>query len=217
MRIPGWALVLVLIPVCAAAQGAAAGRKAWGFDGDKAGVPPAGFDAGRTGSGPAGRWVVETVAGAPSGGHVLAQADADDTDDRFPVATAAGVSLKDVDLSVKCRMVSGKVDRACGLVWRYKDADNYYVTRANALEDNVRLYYVKDGKRKQIASWSGKVTAGTWHAYRVVARDRHVQVWWDGRMVIETDDGTFTAPGTVGVWTKADSVTQFDDLAVEAP
>lgn len=188
--------------------------RTWTFDSDATGEPPAGFSFARTGEGKPGRWIVEAETDAPSGPSVLGQTDADATDFRFPVAVADGPAMKDVDLTVKCKMVSGDVDEACGLVWRYQDADNYYVTRANALEDNVRFYTVKDGKRQQLANWKGKVAAGVWHTFRVVARGDHVEIWWDGQKVIEADDKTFAEPGRVGVWTKADSVTVFDDLAV---
>src|SRR6266481_5653085 len=113
----------------------------WSFDADKPDKPPAGFSFGRTGDGKEGKWVVLAAKDAPSGGNVLAQVDADKTDYRFPVAVADAPSLVDLALSVKCKPVSGEVDQGCGLVFRYQDADNYYLTRANALEDNVRLYY----------------------------------------------------------------------------
>ena len=115
---------------------------------------------------------------------------------------------------MKCKPVSGKVDQACGLVFRFKDENNYYLTRANALEDNIRIYFVKDGKRKQFASFSGKVTGATWHELRVDAKGDHFEVFWDGKKVLEATDKTFADAGKVGVWTKADSVTEFDDLTV---
>lgn len=146
---------------------------------------------------------------------MLAQTDADSTDDRFPVAFADKPTLRDLELSVRCKPVSGAVDRACGLVFRLKDANNYYVTRANALEGNVRLYYVKNGHRQQIATFSGNVAAGAWHEYRVVARGDHFEVYWDNAKVIDQHDQTFGDAGKIGLWTKADSVTYFDDLTVK--
>jgi len=186
--------------------------KTWNFDKDPADTPPAGWSFGRTGKGAQGKWVIKIEKDAPSGPHVLAQTDTDDTDYRFPVAVANEPSLKDLRLSVKCKPVSGNVDQACGIVFRYRDENNYYITRANALENNVRLYYVKNGSRKQFASWSGKVTSGLWHDFRVEAQGDHFQVFWDGKKVMDAKDGTFTEPGKVGLWTKADSVTYFDDL-----
>ena len=187
----------------------------WSFDADKPDGPPTGFVFGRTGGGGPGRWVVRAEPGAPSGANVLAQTDADRTDYRFPMAVASEPSLKDLRLSVRCKPVSGKVDRACGLVFRYQDENNYYLTRANALEDNVRLYYVKDGRRRQFASWTGKVESGVWHELKVEARGDHFEVFWNGKRVIDAHDATFTSAGRVGVWTKADSITYFDDLSAE--
>jgi hypothetical protein len=183
------------------------------FDADAVGKSPQGFEFGRTGGGAQGKWVVQSVADAPSGGKVLAQVDADRTDSRFPVAFT-GPELKDLELSVKCKPVSGKVDQACGLIFRVKDADNYYVVRANALEDNVRLYHVVKGKRVQFAGWNGKVSSGSWHDLAVTAVGDHFEVSFDGKKVIDAHDTTFGSAGKVGVWTKADSVTYFDELKV---
>jgi hypothetical protein len=190
--------------------------RTWNFDSDASNAPPVGFSFGRTGSGPPGRWIVRAEPGAPSGANVLAQLDADDTDFRFPVAVASDLSVRDVRVSVRCKMVSGRVDQACGLVTRYADENNYFITRANALENNVRLYTVYAGKRSQLASFSGPVTPNAWHEYRFDVRGDHLEVYWNGKRVLDHHDGTFTGAGRVGVWTKADSVTSFDDLVVEA-
>lgn len=189
--------------------------RTWSFDADRGGGTPAGFSFSRTGGGPPGRWIVRAEADAPSRPNVLAQLDADDTDVRFPIAAADGVSLLNLRLSVRCKPISGRVDQACGLVFRYRDENNYYITRANPLENNIRLYTVKDGRRRQIASWSGTVTANAWHDYAVEVRGDHIQVFWDGTKVLDHHDSTFTAPGGVGVWTKADSIVYFDDLRSE--
>lgn len=197
------------LALTALAQGGPATK--FDFDSEKPGDPPQGFSFGRTGKGPPGTWVVQAVDGAPSGKNVLVQTDADRTDYRFPVAYT-GPELKDLRLAVKCKPVSGKVDQGCGLVFRLKDADNYYVTRANALEDNVRLYHVVKGDRRQFAGWNGKVASGKWHELAVEAQGDHFQVFFDGQKVIDAHDKTFTEAGKFGVWTKADSVIQFDDL-----
>jgi hypothetical protein len=201
------------VPAAPAPSVAAPAVHAWAFDSDKPDAPPAGFSFGRTGSGNPGRWVVKAEPDAPSKPNVLAQLDADGTDYRFPVAVANEPSLRDVRLSVKCKPVSGNVDQACGLVFRYRDENNYYLTRANALENNVRLYYVKDGHRKQFEGWNGPVTGKAWHELRVEARGDRIEVFWDNKRVIEGQDRTFPDAGKVGVWTKADSVTYFDDLS----
>lgn len=196
----------------AMAQGG--GTRSWSFQDVKADAPPAGFSFGRTGSGRVGNWVVRVDPGAPAGDHVLAQIDTDDTDYRFPVAVADAPVLKDLRLEVHCKPVSGKTDQACGVVFRYQDENNYYVARGNALEDNVRLYHVVNGHRRQIAGWNGKVPGGTWHALAIEVRGDKLKVHWDGKLVIEVADGTFQRAGKVGLWTKADSVTYFAGLSV---
>ena len=190
-------------------------NQTFNFDSDRADAVPAGFSFGRTGSGPPGRWIVRAEPDAPSRPHVLAQLDADDTDFRFPIAVADAPSLRDARSSVRCKMVSGRVDQACGLVFRYQDENNYFITRANALENNIRFYTVKDGKRRQLASWSGRVAASAWHEYVVEVRGDHVQIFWNGAKVLDHRDASFPDAGRVGVWTKADSVTYYDDLRVE--
>ncbi len=149
---------------------------------------------------------------APSKPKVLAQGSTDDTDYRFPVAFT-GPEIKDLRVSVKCKPVSGKVDQGCGLVFRLKDAENYYVVRANALEDNVRLYHVVKGSRRQFAGWNGKVASGAWHDLAVEAKGDHFQVFFDNKKIIDAHDKTIADAGKVGLWTKADSVIYFDDLA----
>jgi hypothetical protein len=194
------------------AQGA--GARTWDFQADALNAPPAGFSFGRTGKGREGRWVVVQDPTAPAGDHVLAQVDQDDTDYRFPVAVADAPSLKDLRLEVRCKPVSGKVDRACGLVFRLRDPDDYYVARANALEDNVNLYHVVKGHRREIKGWSGKVTSNAWHTLAIEARGDRLQVFWEGAPIIDVRDDTFREAGKIGLWTKADSVTHFDALAV---
>jgi hypothetical protein len=192
---------------------AADAGKTWDFQGDAVGKPPAGFSFGHTGQGGAGRWEVRTDPSAPAGDHVLAQVEEDDTDYHFPVAVADALQLRDLRLEVRCKPVSGKVDRACGLVVRYRDADNYYVTRANALEDNVRLYRVVKGRRQQIAGWNGTVSSGVWHSLALEVRGDKLRVLWEGKPIIDVADQTFGDAGKVGVWTKADSITYFDALS----
>jgi hypothetical protein len=198
------------VPV--ALQGQTAPAVTWHFDSLPAGQPPAGFSFGRTGGGRVGHWIVQAASDAPSPPNVLVQVDSDRTDYRFPVAAAPSPTFTDGSVSVKCKPVSGHVDRACGIVFRYLDENNYYLSRANALEDNVRFYYVKNGRRIQLANWSGKVTAGVWHELRLEFQADHVEVYWDGTKRIDAHDHTFSGPGRVGVWTKADSYTLFDDL-----
>jgi len=182
------------------------------FDSDVAGRAPKGFVFGRTGNGAQGKWIVKSEKDAPSTSNVLVQIDADTTDYRFPIAFI-GPQLKDLHLSVKCKAISGKVDQGCGLVFRLKDADNYYVARANALEDNVRLYHVIKGSRVQFAGWNGAVKSGMWHTLAVDAQGDAFRVNFDGKQVIDARDTTFQTAGKFGLWTKADSVIEFDDLS----
>jgi hypothetical protein len=199
-----------LIASAALAQGDAKMTK-FDFEADAAGQPPRGFEFALTGKGKPGKWVVEAVADAPSGKNVLAQIDGDDTDYRFPIAYT-GPALRDLRLAVKCKPVAGKGDQGCGLVWRLRDPDNYYVTRANALEDNVHLYRVVKGRRDRFAGWDGKVASRVWHELAVEMAGDHIQVFFDGNKVIDAHDDAFKEAGKFGVWTKADSIVQFDDL-----
>jgi len=208
-----WRWLVLSIGLAAVAIGEESSMKRFDFEADKPGDAPQGFSFGRTGQGPAGKWVVQAVSDAPSGRNVLAQTDTDGTDYRFPIAYT-GPDLKDLRLSVVGKPVSKKVDQGCGLVFRLKDPDNYYIARANALEDNVRLYHVVKGSRRQFAGWNGKVSSGSWHELAVEAVGDHFQVFYDGKKVIDAHDKTFPDAGKFGVWTKADSLIHFDDLTV---
>jgi hypothetical protein len=185
------------------------------FDKDAPGKPPAGLTFARTKNlGKPGTWLVEAQKGAPSGGKALGQLDNDDTSARYPLAVTTTAFPANVKVSVKCKAVSGETDQACGLVFRYKDENNYYITRSNVLEENVRLYHVKDGKRTQFATWDGKVPGKVWNELSVEAKGDTLVVYFNGQKVIEAKDATFSAGGKVGLWTKADSITYFDDLTV---
>jgi len=184
------------------------------FESDAVGAPPVGFEFGRTGSGAEGKWVVR-VEKEGTANHVLVQESADKTDYRFPVAVLKEGSYKDVSLSVRARPLSGEVDQGFGLVWRYRDAKNYYITRCNALEDNCRIYHVVDGNRRQFGGQNIKVAKNTWHTLKLDAVGNHFVVTYDGNKVFEGTDDTFKEAGKVGLWTKADSVIEFDDFTVE--
>lgn len=185
------------------------------FDKDAAGKKPAGFVFARTKNlGKPGKWVVEAQKDAPSPGNALGQLDNDDTSARYPLAVTAAAMPADVKLSVKCKAVSGSTDQACGLVFRYKDENNYYLTRSNVLEENVRLYHVKNGKRTQFANWDGKLAGNVWHELTAEAKGDTLRVYFNGQKVIEAKDNTFSAGGKVGLWTKADSIVYFDDLTI---
>jgi hypothetical protein len=204
-------LASVMLALVAAPQSSST---TWNFDAAPAGQAPVGFHFARTGPGNVGRWVVRTVDDAPSQFKVLAQEDTDRTGGRFPIAVADSPVYQDLSLSVRCKAVSGRVDQACGIVWRYRDENHYYIARANALEDNVRLYYVERGRRREIKGWNGRVSAGVWHELRADMRGDRIEVYFNGSRVIEARDSRFASSGRVGVWTKADSHTLFDDLTV---
>ena len=176
---------------------------------------PVAFQPMLTGKGGPVAWSVIDDPTAPAGPNVLAQTSTDKTDNRFPLAVFDQPVLKDLDVAVRFKPVAGAVDRAAGIAVRLADRDNYYVVRANALEDNVRLYRVKAGHREQIASWDGEVTDGAWHTLAVEARGEHLSVSWDGAKVIEKTDSIFRQPGRVGLWIKADSISEFDELRLE--
>jgi hypothetical protein len=195
-----------------ASQQASGQQLIYNFDSDSVGQVPAKFHSARTGQGSESMWAVMADPTAPSRPNVVAQTSTDKTDYRFPLLVADEGSFRDLDLSVKFKAVSGSVDQAGGLVFRLKDANNYYIVRANALEDNYRLYHVVDGRRRQFAGANFKVTSGVWHELRVEAVGNRFTCYYDGAKKIEATDGTFKDAGKVGLWTKADSVTYFDDL-----
>ena len=186
----------------------------YNFDSDSASKPPAHFSFARTGQGSEGTWVVKQDPTAPSKPNVLAQTSTDATDYRFPLAIAEEGSYKDVDVSVKFKAVAGQVDQAGGIVFRYQDASNYYIVRANALEDNYRLYHVVSGRRRQFAGANFRVTPNVWHKLRVEITGNQIKCYYDGELKITASDDTFKEAGKVGLWTKADSVTYFDDFEV---
>lgn len=209
-----WTLGLTLF-VSVLELSAQSGQQVWNFDHDTPGKPPAGFAFALTGRGTPGEWVVVTDPSAPSPPNVLAQTSQDKTDYHFPLAIASGTSYKDFTLSVRFKAVSGTVDQGAGLVFRLRDKDNYYIVRANALEDNFRLYHVVNGRRVQFAGANLKVTSGVWHEIKVEARQNEFKCYYDGQLRITAKDNTFTEAGRIGLWTKADSVIHFDDLAVK--
>jgi hypothetical protein len=204
----------VLLASAVLGLAAAAGSAKRDFEADAVGQPPAGFELARTGGGAEGKWVVRTEKGADKN-HVLVQESADPTDDRFPVAVLKEGVYTNVTLSVRARPLSGEVDQGFGLVWRYKDANNYYITRCNADEDNCTIYHTVGGRRRAFLNQSVKVAKSTWHTLKVEATGDHFVVWYDGNKVLDAKDETLKDAGKVGLWTKADSVIEFDDFTVE--
>jgi len=177
------------------------------FDDATPGAAPPGWTATKTGKGEA-KWTIEKDDTAPSRPNVLKQSG----EATYPVCLKNGTSLKDGFVEVKFKPIAGKEDQAGGLVWRARDSDNYYIARANALEDNVTIYHTIKGKRTEKKRTNTKVASNQWHTLRVDFSGDHFTVTFDGKKAIEWDDQTFTEAGMVGVWTKADSVTLFDDF-----
>jgi hypothetical protein len=178
-----------------------------------AGKPPAGFSFARTGQGSAGEW---TVVADPTakGGLAIEQTSTDTTDYRFPLAIHGSLSEKNLKAEIRFKAVGGKVDRAGGIAVRVEDPDNYYIARANALENNVRFYRVVTGKRQQLGSADIRVTSDEWHTLALEAKGQRFAVTYDGAALFEVTDDTFTAAGGVALWTKADSVTRFDVMKI---
>lgn len=206
------ALTAALVATYAPAQSV---KRTWNFDQDPVGKLPRNFTSALTGQGTIGQWAVTKDDSAPSPPNVLAQTSTDPTDYRFPLAIVGDTDYRDLALSVKFKTISGKVDQGAGLVFRLKDKDNYYVTRANALEDNFRLYHVIKGRRVQFAGTNLKVTSNAWHEIKVEARGNEFRCSYDGQLKFTAKDDTFRDAGKIGLWTKADSVIHFDDLTVE--
>jgi len=179
-----------------------------GFDDAPTGAAPPGWTCGVTGKGNP-RWTVEADSSAPSAPNVLKQSGSG----TFPWCVRKDAPLEDGFVEVRFKPLSGREDQAGGVVWRWKDGDHYYVARANALENNVSLYYTEDGRRKTIKYVDAPVAGNRWHALRVEFRGSRIRVLLDGRAHIELDDSRIKGPGAVGVWTKADSVTSFDDFS----
>src|SRR5439155_26112401 len=177
------------------------------FDDATPGAAPTGWTATKTGKGQA-KWTIEKDDSAPSKPNVLKQSG----EATYPVCLKNETSVKDGFVEVKFKPISGKEDQAGGVIWRAQDSDNYYIARANALENNVTIYHTIKGKRTEKKRTNTNVASGQWHTLRVDFNGNHFTVTFDGKKAIEWIDDTFQNAGKVGVWTKADSVTEFDDF-----
>jgi hypothetical protein len=178
------------------------------------GAAPANFDFARTGQGGQGQWTVISDPTAFSG-RAIEQSSTDRTDYRFPLAIFKLVVAKNIDVSARFKPVAGHIDQAGGIAVRVIDADNYYVVRANALEDNVRFYRVFKGRREQIDGVNTKVASNEWHSLGLKAQGERFTVEFDGKTLFTVADKTFAEAGKVALWTKSDSVTRFDQIAVD--
>src|SRR5215211_566910 len=185
------------------------------FADDAVGAPPKGWTAAMTGKG-SPKWTVEEDSTAPSKSKVVKQSGSA----TYPLLLKNGTSLKDGFVEIRFKAISGSEDRAAGIIWRAKDANNYYVVRANALEDNVVPYKTVNGTRSALDIVGRKggygvklpVPAGRWHTLRVDFAGSRFKVTFDGKTAFEVEDRTFSEAGQIGLWTKADSVTAFDQV-----
>ena len=178
------------------------------FDKAQPGPPPNDWTCGVTGRG-SPKWTIEPDASAPSKPNVLKQSGSG----TFPWCVKKDVAIADGFVEVKFKPIEGREDQAGGLVWRWKNGDNYYMARANALENNVSLYYTEAGQRITLKYVDAPVPRNQWHVLQVEFVGKRLKVLLDGKACIELDDDHIATAGAVGVWTKADSVTAFDDFS----
>jgi hypothetical protein len=198
---------LLALPIVVMVFVAVALADAVNFDALKVGAPPPGWTATKTGTGQE-KWTIETDATAPSQPNVLKQSG----QATFPLCLKDDTSLKDGFVEVKFKALSGREDQAGGVVWRAKDPNNYYVARANVLENNVTIYHTINARRTETKRARMTVAANRWHTLRVEFAGNLFKVSLNGQPALEWNDETFKDAGKVGVWTKADSVTIFDDF-----
>jgi hypothetical protein len=196
--------VAVMVPV----RSGAVQTIEWNFDNDKVGTIAGGF------LNESGDWKVAPDQTAQSQPNVLSQS-AKSTGSAFNLTLVAGKIFKDLDLSVRMKAVSGGEDQGGGLVWRAKDAKNYYIARYNPLEDNYRVYKVKNGRRIELQSAEIKHSDG-WHVLRVTMTGENIRCYYDGKEYLAVQDADFRDAGRIGLWTKADARTNFDDLKIVA-
>jgi hypothetical protein len=180
--------------------------KSWIFDKERVSAAPQNF------TNEAGEWKVLADSDAPSKPNVLAQL-AKSSGPTFNIALVQDTNYKDVDIAVSMKAIAGSTDQGGGVVWRAKDAKNYYIARYNPLEDNYRVYKVENGRRVELQSANIRRSPG-WHALRVTMVGDHIECHYDGKKYLDVKDSTFSAAGKIGLWTKADAQTQFDNLTV---
>ncbi len=195
---------------------AISGGSSWSFDSIPEGGIPSGWSIGESnGRGKLATWTTVARADAPTPPSAFGITTSSNRGSTFNLALADGIHPQDLDLTVAVRAVTGREDQGGGPVWRAADSANYYVARWNPLESNFRVYYVKDGRRKQLASAAAPGDTSAWHTIRIVAVGSHVDCHLDGELLLSVDEETFSEAGMVGLWTKADAAALFDDLRVE--
>jgi hypothetical protein len=202
----GWLLAFGLL---------ASNAKVITFDADQLGHLPPDWTVAMTNSGRPPRWEILRDQSAPTQPYVLAQVSTDSTNNRSPLAILNTVTMRDGDISVRVKPVSGREDQGGGVVWRYRDPKNYYVARANALTKTVAAYKIENGRRIQLGpEVKHDLPSNGWFILKISARGNQFQVYLDHRRILQGRDNTFATPGRVGLWTGTDSVTYFDDFRV---
>ena len=217
--------ILTLLAGLAVADAQTAALFSVDFEEMDVGLQPTGFSTELTGEGGPPNWVVETHNASTGDSNVLVQRSNEEKSYRFPLCIYEDFVAKNVELTVRFRPLSGQIDQAAGMVWRYQDANNYYVARANALEDNVVLYKMEDGKRSDLRPTgsglltyvkSARVPKDQWSTLRVVVISGKFSAYLNDEHLFDVENETFPEGGRVGLWTKADSVTSFDDFTITA-
>lgn len=197
------------------AAAVASETQVWNFDRDEPGRVPPGFQIGTLFDGrPAGDWQIIPTDKAASPPHVLAQLQGKGAEHAYKLVLVQDTDSEDIELSVKILPISGRADMGGGLIWRATDDRNYYLVRANPLEQNVRIYRVVNGVRHMTQNYNHIIDVRQWHHLRVVVRGCNVQVFFDEEAIFKLCDRTFTK-GRIGLWAKSDAVTYFDDLHLE--
>ena len=172
---------------------------------------PNGWFPAVTGNNTAGSWeLVEN-----EGNKIVGQTSAAGSGYLFNLLIFEKPEIKNLVLSVNLKAISGNEDQGGGLVWRYQDADNYYIARANPLENNFRLYKVINGSRKQLKSYSLPVTSNKWHNITISHAADVIKCYYDGQLFLQHTDTSINKTGKTGLWTKADAVTYFDDYKIK--
>ena len=210
------ASLLFLLTLAVSASASAVDPFRMSLKNDKLGELPTGWVTAKTGQGPGSVWKMVEDATA-TGGRAIAQTSAEGPNRLFNLAVAENTSFADIDLVVAFKAVSGKKDQGGGPVWRYRNANNYYVARMNPLESNYRVYKVVDGKRIQLDSADVKIPAGEWHHIRIVHVGDRIRCCLDGQLMLDVRDKGFAEAGKIGLWTKADAVTRFAGLEARQP
>lgn len=200
------AMIMLGLSLAALSYAAQDEKMSWNFDADKTGTIAKGF------SNEGGKWEVVADHTAPSKPHALAQL-AKNPGSAFNLTLASDTNYRDVDVTVKMKAIAGSSDQGGGIVWRAKDGKNYYVARYNPLEDNYRLYHVLNGRRSELKSADIRHTPG-WHTLRVTMNGDHIECYYDDKKYLDVKDSTFKDAGKIGLWTKSDARSHFDDLDV---